>query len=305
MTASFLMRFFYIYIVVQLLKILIQAGLWLFCNKIHYKNKRLFKTKGPLLIIANHPNSFLDAVIIGSYYKRRVYFLARGDAFKKTIHRYFLETLNMIPVYRLREGKEFLHLNDYAFSRSIDLISKGYAVLIFIEGVCINSNELQPFKKGTARILEGIQKQNVYPKVHIIGIAYNQFRGIGKLVNLVLSEMTIVPHIQNSRDRVVFNQMAFEQLKENIIIPTVPTKFNTNHLVYKIHQPFYNSIKNLVAEKTKNTVFFDSVLFSVLLFTYPLFLFTLFLVLRLFKLPTTIILTILVSLPIIGKRVQE
>jgi hypothetical protein len=305
MTASFVMRFFYIYTVVQLLKILIQAGLWLFCNKIHLKNKQLFKTSGPLLIIANHPNSFLDALIIGSYYKRRVYFLARGDAFKKPIHRFFLESLNMIPVYRLREGKEYLHLNDYAFSKSIELLSKGYAVLIFIEGICINSNELQPFKKGTARILEGIQKLNIHPKVHLAGIAFNQFRGIGKIVNLVVSEMSTVPLIQNSRDRVLFNQIVFDQLKENIIIPTTPTKFNTNHFLYKIHQPFYKLIKNFAAEKTKNTVFYDSVLFSVLLFAYPLFLFILFLLLKLFQFPTTIILTILVGVPILAKRVQE
>ena len=305
MTASFVMRFFYIYTVVQLLKIFIQAGLWLFCHKIHLKNKQLFKTAGPLLIIANHPNSFLDALIIGSYYKRRVYFLARGDAFKKPIHRFLLESLNMIPVYRLREGKEFLHLNDYAFNKSIDLLSKGYAVLIFIEGICINSNELQPFKKGTARILEGAQKINVHPKIHIAGIAFNQFRGIGKIVNLIVSEMTNIPTIQNSKDRVVFNQIVFDQLKQNILIPTIPTKFNTNHFLYRIHQSYYNFIKKIVAEKTKDTVFFDSVLFTVLLFTYPLFIIFLFFILKLFQIPTTIIFVILVSLPIIGKRVQE
>ena len=299
------MRFFYIYRVVQLLKILIQAGLWLFCNKIHLKNKRLFKTKGPLLIIANHPNSFLDALIIGSYYKRRVYFLARGDAFKKPIHRFLLESLNMIPVYRLREGKEFLHLNDYAFSRSIQLLSNSNAILIFIEGICVNSNELQPFKKGTARILEGIQKQNINPTIHIAGIAFNQFRGIGKIVNLVVSEMTTVPEIQNNRDRVLFNKIVFDQLKDNILIPTIPTKFNKNHLFYKLHKPFYKLITNFVAKKTNNTVFFDSVLFSVLLFAYPLFLFILFLVLKLFQFPTTIVLFILVAVPIITKGVQE
>ncbi len=305
MTASFVMRFFYIYTVVQLLKILIQAGLWLFCNKIHLKNKQLFKTNGPLLIIANHPNSFLDALIIGSYYKRRVYFLARGDAFKKPIHRFILESLNMIPVYRLREGKEFLHLNDYAFNKSINLLSKGYAVLVFIEGICINSNELQPFKKGTARILEGIQKLNVYPKIHIAGITFNQFRGIGKIVNLVISEMTNIPPIQNNRDRVLFNQIVFDQLQQNIQIPTIPTKFNTNHVLYKIHQPYYNFIKKIVANKTKDTVFYDSVLFSLLLFTYPLFIISIFFILKLFQLPTTIILIILVAIPILGKGVQE
>jgi 1-acyl-sn-glycerol-3-phosphate acyltransferase len=299
------MRFFYIYRVVQFLKILIQAGLWLFCHKIHLKNKQLFTTRGPLLIIANHPNSFLDALIIGSYYKRRVYFLARGDAFKKPIHRFILESLNMIPVYRLREGKEYLHLNDYAFNKSIDLLNKGFAVLIFIEGICINSNELQPFKKGTARILEGAQKLNIDLKIHIAGIAFNQFKGIGKTVNLVISEMTTIPTIQNSRDRVVFNEIVFGQLKQNILTPTIPTKFNTNHLLYRIHQPYYNFIKKIVAEKTKNTVFFDSVLFTVLLFTYPIFIISLFFILKLFQIPTTIIFVTLVALPIMGKRVQE
>jgi hypothetical protein len=291
--------------VVQLLKILIQAGLWLFCHKIHLKNKQLFKTKGPLLIIANHPNSFLDALIIGSYYHRRVYFLARGDAFKKTIHRFILESLNMIPVYRLREGKAYLYLNDYAFNKSIDLLSQGFAVLVFIEGTCINSHELQPFKKGTARILEGIQKLNIQPRIHIAGIAFNQLYGIGKTVNLIVSELTNVPLIQNSRDRVLFNQIVFSALKENILVPTIPTKFNANNFFYKIHQPFYNSIKYYVAKKTKGSVFFDSVLFSILLFTYPLFILFLFILLKLLQIPTTVIFVILVALPIMAKRVQE
>lgn len=305
MTASFVMRFFYIYTVVQLLKLFIQAGLWLFCHEIHLKNKHLFATKGPLLIIANHPNSFLDALIIGSYYNRRMYFLARGDAFKKPIHRFLLESLNMIPVYRLREGKEFLHLNDYAFNKSIEYLSKGYAVLVFIEGICINSHELQPFKKGTARILEGIQKLKVHPKIHIAGIAFNQLRGIGKKVNIIITEMVDIPNIQNSRDRVLFNQSTYKQLENNIIIPTTPTIFNTEHLFYRLHLPYYRFVKKWVANKTKYTVFYDSILFSVLLFTYPFFLFLVYLFLNLFNITPSIILTILILFPVMGKRVLK
>ena len=305
MTASFMMRFFYIYSVVQLLKLFIQAGLWLFCHEIHLNNKQLFRTKGPLLIIANHPNSFLDALIIGSYYKRRVYFLARGDAFKKPLHRFFLEFLNMIPVYRLREGKEFLHLNDYAFIKSIDLLSKGDAVLVFIEGICINSHELQPFKKGTARILEGIQKLNIQPKIHIAGIAFNQLRGIGKKINLNITEMKNIPFIQNSRDRVLFNQSVYEQLESNIIIPSTPTKYNTKSIFYSLHLPYYKLIRNWVANKTKYTVFYDSVLFSILLFTYPIFLLLIYFILQLFNITPTIILAILILFPIMGKRVVQ
>ncbi len=303
MTASFVMRFFYIYTVVQLLKLFIQAGLWLFCHEIHLKNKQLFKTKGPLLIIANHPNSFLDALIIGSYYNRRVYFLARGDVFKKPLHRFILESLNMIPVYRLREGKEFLHLNDYAFIKSIDLLSKGYAVLVFIEGICINSHELQPFKKGTARIVEGVQKLNIPLRIHIVGIAFNQLRGIGKTINLIVTEMNDFINIQHSKDRLVFNQSVLELLQKNIIIPPVLTRFNQKNLMYLIHLPYYRFIYKLVDKKTKNTVFFDSVLFVFLLFTYPLFVFLILLLLKVFNIVPAIILLILLFIPVLAKRV--
>jgi hypothetical protein len=297
------MRFFYIYTVVQLLKLFIQAGLWLFCHEIHLKNKQLFKTKGPLLIIANHPNSFLDALIIGSYYNRRVYFLARGDVFKKPLHRFILESLNMIPVYRLREGKEFLHLNDYAFIKSIDLLSKGYAVLVFIEGICINSHELQPFKKGTARIVEGVQKLNIPLRIHIVGIAFNQLRGIGKTINLIVTEMNDFINIQHSKDRLVFNQSVLELLQKNIIIPPVLTRFNQKNLMYLIHLPYYRFIYKLVDKKTKNTVFFDSVLFVFLLFTYPLFVFLILLLLKVFNIVPAIILLILLFIPVLAKRV--
>jgi hypothetical protein len=299
------MRFFYIYTVVQLLKLFIQAGLWLFCHKIYQKNKTLVSTNGPLLIIANHPNSFLDALVIGSFYNRRVYFLARGDAFKKPIHRFLLESLNMIPVYRLREGKEFLHLNDYAFTKSIQLLSQGEAVLIFIEGICLNTNKLQPFKKGTARIVEGIQKLHIHPIIHIAGISFNQFRGIGKKINLIITEYINYPTIQNAKDRVLFNQTIFEQLNNNIIVINEPTIINKRNLFYYIHLPYYSLIKYWADQKTKNTVFYDSVLFAILLFTYPLYLIFIYLLLDLLNIPFLIILSILVLIPVMGKRIVQ
>ena len=73
---------------------------------------------------------------------------------------------------------------------------------------------------GNKLTLEGIQKLNVHPRIHIAGIAFNQFRGIGKIVNLVVTEMNTIPKIENSRDRVLFNQLVFDQLKQNILIPT-------------------------------------------------------------------------------------
>jgi len=289
---------------IQLLKLAIRAALWLFCTDVHIKNKHLLSKKGSLLIIANHPNSFLDAIIIAANYKRRIYFLARGDVFNKKHHQFFLRCLNMIPVYRLREGKENLHLNEYAFKESIRLLSQGEAVLVFIEGICLNTHQLQPFKKGTTRILEGAQKQTIFPEIQILGIAYNQLKGIGKKINIGIVKYDGDQTITNARDRVLFNEKIATILKEQINLPLRPTIIKKTPF-YFIHYHYYKLLYQIVAKKTKGTVFFDSVLFSLLLFTYPLFLCIIYFLLTLIHIPHPIILIILLSIPILSKNSVE
>ena len=279
---------------------MIRAALWLFCSDINIKNKHLLNIKEPLLIIANHPNSFLDAIIIGAQYNRPIHFLARGDVFTKKHHRFLLRLLNMIPVYRLREGKQYLHLNEYAFNESVRLIKKGEAVLIFIEGNCTNEHKLHPFKKGTARIVERLSDQNIYYQTHIAGIAYNQFRGIGKKVNLCISEFTFSKTMNGAKDKLDFNKAVFELLSNNIFPPTQKTIIHKTPLYY-FHYLYYQLIHIIVDNKTRGTVFYDSVLFSLLLFTYPLLLLCIFYILYLLNIPITIIFGILLGIPILSK----
>ena len=273
---------------ITILKLFIRAALWLFCAEINTKNKYLLNTSGSLLIIANHPNSFLDAIIIGSRYNRRIHFLARGDVFTKTHHRFLLRLLNMIPVYRLREGKEFLHLNEYAFVESARLLKNNEAVLIFIEGTCLNTNALQPFKKGTTRILQACNAENLFPQIHLAGIAYNNFKGIGKRVNLCIEPFTQTTAILTPKDRVDFNNTIFEKLSA-LILPTAHTPTIKKNALYYLNLPFYNLVYRFVEKKTKGTVFFDSVLFSVLFFLYPIYLLFIIALLQFISIPQPII----------------
>jgi len=274
--------------VINILKLFIRAALWLFCAEINTKNKYLLNTNGPLLIIANHPNSFLDAIIIGTRYNRTIHFLARGDVFTKKLHRFLLSLLNMIPVYRLREGKEFLHLNEYAFVESARLLKNNAAVLIFIEGTCLNTNALQPFKKGTARILQACHTENLFPQIHLAGIAYNNFKGIGKRVNLCIEPFSQTTAILSPKDRVNFNNAVFEKLTA-LILPTAHTPTIKKNALYYLNLPFYNIVYRFVDKKTKGTVFFDSVLFSVLFFLYPIYLLFIIVLLQFISIPQPII----------------
>ncbi|MFM6915656.1 MAG: 1-acyl-sn-glycerol-3-phosphate acyltransferase, partial [Aquirufa sp.] len=73
-----------------LLKIFVRLALRLFCPSIVLKNEALMQTKGPVLLVVNHPDSFLDAVIIGALYPRTITYLARGDVFKKPVFGFLL-----------------------------------------------------------------------------------------------------------------------------------------------------------------------------------------------------------------------
>jgi 1-acyl-sn-glycerol-3-phosphate acyltransferase len=257
--------------VVYFLKFWVKLALRIFCPKVNIVNQRYLNSQGPLLIVANHPNSFLDAVIIGAFYQRKIHFLARGDVFQNPIFGYLLRSIGMIPVFRAREGKEHLHRNSHTFQESVDIISHGGAVLIFIEGICLNTHELQPFKKGASRILETLHALDIFPKVHVIGITYSSFRGIGKSVNIKISEIESITHIIESSDRLVFNKSVFQEMSKNIHLPIEKT-YVSHDFAYYFHLPYYRLIEYCVDLKFKNTVFFDSVLFAALLFTYPIYL---------------------------------
>jgi 1-acyl-sn-glycerol-3-phosphate acyltransferase len=130
----------------------LRFGFWLFYRKVTIHNIEHFPASGPVLLVSNHPNSFMDALVIGAYLPRPTNFLARGDAFKNPILAKVFKTYHMVPVYRASEGKENIEKNFETFDASYDEVNKGGSVLIFGEGLCVNNWDLRSLKKGPARI---------------------------------------------------------------------------------------------------------------------------------------------------------
>lgn len=235
--------------------------------------------KGPQLLVANHPDSFLDALLIALACSRPLHFLARGDVFNKPWHRWLLKQLNMYPVYRIREGRQQVHLNRTSFQYANEVLSAGGSLLIFIEGICLNTHELQPFKKGAGRIaLEAAQLPGF--RVIPVGVGYSDFKRIGKAATVWFAkamqpqQLFTGHHEQMNIHR--FNEVIYPILQETIQPPQA--KINDNPkvplalvlpLARLLNYPLYFPVRHWVAGLTRGTVFYDSVLFAVLLFTYP------------------------------------
>ena len=260
---------------------MVKLALKIFCRSLAVNNLEALRSKGPLLLVANHPNSFLDAIIIGSQFKETVHFLARGDAFHKPWHSILLRMLNMIPVYRLSEGKENLHLNDVAFRRSKEVLAQNGIVLIFIEGICVHKHELQPFKKGAARIAMDSKSLPGF-KLKPIGIAYDSFDRFGKRINLkigtAIEAKELLPYEDAAQNFRYFNTVLYDEIIKRIAVPQKrktkanPVLFLPAALGRLLNAPVYYFLKKKIRKKTSGTIFYDSVLFGALLLTYPLYL---------------------------------
>lgn len=227
--------------------------------------------RGPLLIVANHPDSFLDAVILGAYYPRKLHFLARGDVFRKPLYGFLLRSIGMIPIHRAREGREHLHLNESTFQESVEVLRRGDGLLIFIEGICLLTHEIQPFKKGATRILESAQAAGIQPMVHVVGLGYSDFRAFGKVIHVAIESFSEQAVFDHARHRLDFNAAVREQMVRLVRAPDEVVVLRKG-LFYYLNLPFFRLVSDYVWSRTAGTVFYDSVLFGVLLFTYPIYL---------------------------------
>ncbi len=129
-----------------------------FYKRMQVKNFSFLKNhKGPVIIAMNHPNGFTDPIGFASKFSpAKSYFLARGDAFKEGFVSWILNTVGVIPIFRIQDGgKEGLMKNDDSYKVVNEFLKKNRKIMIFAEGLCIQERRLRPIKKGTARMVFG------------------------------------------------------------------------------------------------------------------------------------------------------
>jgi 1-acyl-sn-glycerol-3-phosphate acyltransferase len=277
----------------KLLLIPARLSLYFYCRKIAINKKDFLQLKGPLLIAANHPNSFLDAIILSSLFKEPIYSLARGDAFAGKFYSRVLASLNMLPVYRVSEGVENLDHNYTTFNACQELFKENKIVLIFSEGRCINEWHLRPLKKGTARLAMSAWMQDIPLQVIPLGINYSSFRKFGKIVHLNFGDFIFKEAIQeelsSGKALIEFNAALKNQLQDLVYeikkedtetvkkifrIKTNPLKkvllFLPALLGFLFHAPIYYAIILIIKDRAKDH--FDSIIVGALFLFYPVYL---------------------------------
>lgn len=278
-------------------KIFARLAIYIFCRDIEVVKKELLqKSNGPLLLAVNHPNSFLDAIILCILFDKPIYSLARGDIFRGKLISRILTAFKMLPVYRASEGVENLEDNYKTFRDCTEIFKQNGIVLIFSEGKCINEWHLRPLKKGTARLAIASWQLNIPLRILPIGINYSSFYLFGKNVQInpgipidyknmvtqlndngrLLNEVTNSIQIQlqtlvyeidltdKRKQAAIFNVPVSIIKKILLVIPAVAG--------WLIHYVLYYSIKKVIEKKTFHSDHYDSIMFCLLLSLYPFYL---------------------------------
>ncbi len=266
----------------------------LFCRKITLSDPGLLQSRGPLLLAVNHPNSFLDSVILNVLLKQPVWSLARGDVFKNKIITRILTSFKILPVYRTSEGVENLSENYKTFDACIELFRRNGIVTIYSEGKCVNEWHLRPLKKGTARLAVKAWEEKIPLKILPVGINYSSFYRFGKNMYIHFGQMISKKDIDfNGADGLrhsSFNKKLEEELKQ--LVYEIPgddkaqqsTRLEVKPALWKkiflaipaaigwlLHVPLYFPAKKIVLVRTKGTGHYDSVMTGVLIFAYPVY----------------------------------
>jgi 1-acyl-sn-glycerol-3-phosphate acyltransferase len=107
---------------------------------------------GPLLVVANHPNSLLDPALVTVAVARPARFLAKAPLFVDPKVGWLVRASGAIPVHRRQDGDAPPSGNDDTFRAAEAALVGGDAIALFPEGISHAGAGLAPLKTGAARL---------------------------------------------------------------------------------------------------------------------------------------------------------
>jgi 1-acyl-sn-glycerol-3-phosphate acyltransferase len=164
-----LKRIWYFY-----LKISVYLAALAYFRKVERNGTENIPRSGPLLLGVRHSNALMDPLVSGAYTPRVLNFLVRADVFKNPLIARLWASMNMMPIYRLHDGRDAMTRNGAIFARCHKILRTGHTLEIFPEGGHSEKHKLEPLKKGAARIalgaLDGMTREN---DIQIVPVGLN------------------------------------------------------------------------------------------------------------------------------------
>jgi 1-acyl-sn-glycerol-3-phosphate acyltransferase len=177
---------------------------------------------GALIFASNHTNALMDALAVLDLDTRPKVFVARADIFKKPLLAKIFFFLRIMPINRIRDGRNTLKNNDEIIKQSAEVLCHNVPFVILPEGAHRPMHSLLPLGKGIFRIALLANEEIAGEKpVYIvpIGIEYgNFFRYRSSLLLQIGHPINVTDFVKahpNKEEPVMMNDLK-ERLQEDL-----------------------------------------------------------------------------------------
>jgi len=246
------------------LRQIIKISLFIFFKKIVVTGKENIPVIGPLIIVANHPNTLIDPLIIGSITKQKIGFIANAGLFKNKLLSRIFRYAHVIPIYRKEDMLPGVKPdNKNTFIKCHEYLGKGKNLLTFPEGTSLYELKLREIKTGTARIalsFEDLKNFEGNLKILPIALDYSDSIQFRSMVSVTVNR----PIIVNKYKKAYLNDEyeAILKLTEDITkalaknIPDTSGKDQEGFLikVHKFYSTYHEPMANLYLDPKRSLI---------------------------------------------------
>ena len=163
----------------ELLRTVVRQIFRSFYSKIESSGNENIPENSPTLFAANHQNALMDPLGILFTSKLQTVFLTRADIFENPILLKIFTFMKMLPVYRIKDGKEALKNNERIFNASVVILEANMSLALFPEATHTDKRHLRPIKKAVPRIAflaEAKNDFNLNLQIIPVGIYYENYQ---------------------------------------------------------------------------------------------------------------------------------
>lgn len=156
-----------------IVKYWISFGLFCYFERIKVVGSSIVPQDKPVLFLSNHQSALIDVLLIATRSTRKPWFLTRADVFTNSMLRTIFDFLQMIPIYRIKDGKDALAKNAAIFDQCGRLLGNHEALMLFPEANHNLARRVRPLSKGFTRIIFDALEKNPNLDLQLVPVGQN------------------------------------------------------------------------------------------------------------------------------------
>ncbi|MDD4148769.1 MAG: 1-acyl-sn-glycerol-3-phosphate acyltransferase [Bacteroidales bacterium] len=198
----------------------------LFYKNIIVEGQENIPKEGPLIFAPNHQNALMDPLAVLDTTRKQIVFLARSDIFKNKLIAKILIFLKILPVFRIRDGKENLTNNDLTFDIASRVLESKQYIGIFPEARHTDKRRLLTLKKGIPRLAFMAEEKNDFNlnlRIIPVGIYYSKYNRMRSVLHVRYGEPIFVSdfkeeYLENPQKGMISLRTAMDETIRPLII---------------------------------------------------------------------------------------